>query len=75
MCLLSRQVQKTLASCPELPHGMRQPKLCARGIRQRLDGVVSFAVGLEQVQQHLSCQAEMKHLAWREVARNKTSGG
>ncbi len=66
--LLGRQVQQSLASRSELPHGMRQPKLGARGIRQRLDRGVCFAVGLQQIHQHLPCQAEMKHLAGREVA-------
>ncbi|KAA6425740.1 MAG: hypothetical protein FRX49_04115 [Trebouxia sp. A1-2] len=65
---MHRQVQQPLASWSELPHGMRQPKLGARGIGQRLDGSVGFAVGLQQIHQYLPCQAEMKHLAGREVA-------
>ena len=49
---------------------MCQPKLGARGVGQRLDCIVGFAVGLQQVQQNLAGQAEMEHLAWREVACN-----
>ena len=72
---LGRQVQKALPSSPELPHGMCQPKLGARGIGQRLDCIVGLAVGLQQVQQNLASQGEMEHFAWREVACNESSCG
>ena len=72
---LGRQVQEALSSSPELPHGMRQPELGARGIGQRLDCIVGLAVGLQQVQQNLAGQGEMEHFAWREVACNVSSCG
>lgn len=72
---LGRQVQQPCAGRSELPHGMRQPKLGARRVWQSLDGGVGLAVGLQQVQQHLPGQAEVEHLAWREVASNVATCG
>lgn len=72
---LGRQVQQPGAGRSELPHGMRQPKLGARRVWQGLDGGVGLAVGLQQVQQHLPCQAEVEHLAWREVAGDVATCG
>ena len=52
---------------------MGQPKFGALRVGQRLDSCIGFAVGLQQVHEHLACQSEVKHFAWRKVSSNKAS--